>query len=280
MDFVPGHQCTKAAIETALWDIMGKKLDLPVYSLIGGRYNDKLPVAGIINLGSTEQMVVEAKKLLDMGHKTIKIKGGMGMEDDVRNFAAVREAVGPNIKIRIDVEENYRPKTAIKFIRGIEPYDPELVSQPVSRFDLDGLSMVRNAVSTTILADECVFSPEDAMNVVKKNAADMINIKVMKTGGLRKSMKIAHIAELADMPCLVGSMLELGPGTSASAHFMTATRIAGSVACELCGPKKIKDDITRNPLRIENGFLSLSRESGLGFEIDDTKVERYRTRSS
>jgi L-alanine-DL-glutamate epimerase-like enolase superfamily enzyme len=278
MDVVLGHHCTKAAVETALWDIIGKKLNVPVYKLIGGRYNDKLPAIGHITLGTPEQMGTEAKRLAGLGYKTIKIKGGLGIETDVKIFSATREAVGPNVKVRIDVEETYTPKMAIKMIKAIEPYDPELVSQPVSRFDMDGLSMVRKAVATPILADECVFSPEDVMNVVRREAADMINIKVMKSGGIYNSKKMAYIAEMADLPCLVGSMIELGPGTNASAQFMTATKIAGSHACELVGSTKIKDDIIKDPLKIEDGCISLPNKPGLGFDIDEAKLEKYRTR--
>jgi L-Ala-D/L-Glu epimerase len=277
MEVVIGHHCTKAAVETALWDIMGKKLGVPVYSLIGGRFYDRLPVVGLLTLGSSEQLANDARHFKDSGYKTIKIKGGLGIENDIRNFIATREAVGPNVKVRIDVEESYTSKTAIKMIRAIEPYDPELVSQPVSRFDIEGMRLVRESVSATILADECIFSPEDAMNVVRHEAADMINIKVMKNGGITNAKKIAHIAEMANLPCLVGSMIELGPGTYASAQFMTATRIAGSHACELVGPKKLKDDITE-PLKMEDGCLIPPNKPGLGFEIDESKLEKYRTR--
>jgi L-alanine-DL-glutamate epimerase-like enolase superfamily enzyme len=278
MDLVTGHHCTKAALETALWDVIGKNLDLPVYKLIGGRYNDRLPVVGVVTLGTPEETAAEAKDLARLGHQTIKLKGGLGLDKDVRNFRAAREAVGPSIKIRIDVEENYIPKIAIKMIEAIEPYDPELVSQPVSRFDIDGLRMVRKAVSTPILADECIFGPEDVMSVVRREAADMINIKVMKSGGVYNSRKMASIAEMADLPCLIGSMIELGPGTFASAQFMTATRNAGSLACELVGSTKIKDDVIKEPMKIKNGFMSVPNRPGLGFEIDESKLEKYHSR--
>lgn len=276
MDLVLGHHCTKAAVETALWDIIGKKLNVPVYKLIGGRYYDKLPVAGIVMLGTPEQMAAEAKRLTGLGHKTLKIKGGLGIERDISSFIATRDAVGPNIKVRIDVEETYTPKMAIKMIKAIEPYDPELVSQPVPRFDIEGLRMVRKAVSTPILADECIFGPEDVMNVVRREAADMIIIKVMKNGGICSSKKMAFIAEMADLPCLVGWMLELGPGTHASAHFLTATKIAGSLACEI-GGLAFKDDVIKDPLKIQDGYLSLPNKPGLGFEIDEAKVAKYGT---
>jgi L-alanine-DL-glutamate epimerase-like enolase superfamily enzyme len=178
----------------------------------------------------------------------------------------------------MDVEENYTPKTAIKMIRAIEPYDPELVSQPVSRFDIDGMRLVRNSVSTPILADECIFGPEDAMTVIKREAADMINIKVMKNGGIMNAKKIANIAEMANLPCLVGSMIEMGPGTYASVQFMTATRVAGSYACELVGPTKMKDDVTKEPVKFEDGYLIPPKKPGLGFEIDEAKLQKYSAR--
>ena len=277
MDVVIGHHCTKAAIETALWDIIGKKLSIPVYSLIGGRYYDKLPVVGLLTLGKPEHLTEESRHYKNMGYKTIKIKGGLGIETDVKNFIATREAIGPNVKLRIDVEENYTPKAAIKMIRAIEPYEPELVSQPVSRFDIDGMSLVRKSVSTTILADECIFGPEDAMTVVKREAADMINIKVMKNGGIMNAKKIAHIAEMAGLPCVVGSMIEMGPGTYASVQFMTATRVAGSYACELVGPRKMKDDVTKEPVKFEDGYLIPPKRPGLGFEIDEARLQKFRT---
>jgi len=156
----------------------------------------------------------------------------------------------------------------------MEDYDIELIEQPVARWNLRGLSKVRRVLHTPIMADESVLSPMDAMKIIEEEAADIINIKIMKVGGLSQSKRIAAIAESAGIACLVGSMIELGIGTSASVHFACSTKNI-PYASELVGTSFIRDDVVQPPYVPEDGYLELLKKPGLGVELDNDKIKMY-----
>lgn len=271
---VQGHSYAKAGIELALWDAMGKALKVPVYKLLGGLYREKVPVVWIIGIGTSEQMAEEAKEYVQKGFDSIKVKIGINPQQDIKNVAAVREAVGDDVKIRVDANQGYTSDVAIKTLRKMERYDLELIEQPVPRWDLKGMARVAKTLDTPVMADESVFTPEDAIKVIQEEAADIINIKIMKPGGLYNAKKIASIAESAGIPCLVGSMIELGVGTAACAHFACATKNI-RYPCEFIGPMMTKDDILDSPYMPKNGFIEIKKEPGFGVNLDEDKVMKY-----
>lgn len=278
MDTIPGREFSKAAIESALWDIVGKSVNVPIHKLLGGPCRDRLPVVGHVTIDRPEEMAKEATNYVNAGHRVIKVKGAAGIEEDVENVSAVREAIGPEIGLRLDLEGFYRPKQAIRLIKKLERYELELISQPAQPSDLDGMALVRRSVDTVILADECISSPLDVLRVIRKEAADAINIHVLKVGGIRSARIMAGLAETAGLPVIVGSMVELSPGTLASAHFAVCTRMAGIYDTELIGPLKLDGDIVKEPVSIVNGCLQVPTRPGLGVELDDSKVDAYRTK--
>jgi muconate cycloisomerase len=265
-----GHLFAKCAVEIALWDILGQAANLPLYRLIGGAVRDRIPVTTVIHSDTPSAMAEEAKELVRAGFPSLKIKIGFGLDQDEAMVAAVREAVGSGIRIRVDAEEHYELKQALAVARRIERYDLELISQPIARTDWEGMAFLRRTIDTPLLADEGIHSPHDVLTCVKHGAADMVNIKVLKSGGLLPSLDMAAICRAAHMPVLIGSMIEAGIGTLFGAH--AAAAIPGVFATELCGPLLLADDLLTTPLQVIDGHLTLPDAPGLGAAVDERRL--------
>jgi len=273
---VKANHLAKSAVDFALYDLLGKLLQVPVYKLLGGRYRGKVPLAWAMGMKSPELMAEEAREMVAKGYRCLKLKVGLDPKMDVERVKAVREAVGESIAIRADANQAYSPDTAIRVIKKLEPYDLQYVEQPVPHWDIDGLAKVTEAVDMLIMADESIFSIHDAVNIVKREAADILNLKVGKVGGLNLSRKVAAFAEAADVPCMVGSMLELWVGTAAGVHFAAATRNV-SFECELVGPMYYTYDVVKEGLRVDEGAIEVPDKPGLGLEIDEEKLRAVTT---
>jgi o-succinylbenzoate synthase len=269
-----GHEFAKAAVETALWDLLGQKHGLPVYRLFGGPVREGVPVLTVLHVDEPEAMAEEAREWVARGVRHLKLKIGFGADRDEAMLAKVREAVGPNIPIRADAEEHYGRKEALRVCRMLERHDLELISQPVARTDWEGMAFLSEALMAPLLADEGIHSPHDVLTCVRASAADMVNIKVLKSGGALASMAMAAICEAAHLPVVIGSMIESGIGTLMGAHVAMAT--PGVFSTELCGPFLMADDLLDRPLRIEEGRLLLDETPGLGATVDLEKLERHR----
>jgi len=274
-----GHRgwlpCSRSGIDLALHDLLGKVLNVPVSSLIGGSHLDKVLVAIEVPRGSPQEMAAHSAEYVSQGIRALKPKiGGAKGEDDAKRLRAIREAVGGNISIRADANQGYTPKEAIELCKKAQDYGVglELLEQPVARWDLDGMAEVKRSVDTLIEADESAFSPEDVINIVKKQAADVINVKVAKAGGLYNAKKIAAIAEAADLQCVIGTEWGLGVKVAAKLHLATSTKNVRDAVefTELM----IHDMLTPEPIKLDNGYLHVPRASGLGIELDDAKVEK------
>ncbi|MBM3596988.1 MAG: hypothetical protein FJX35_02145 [Alphaproteobacteria bacterium] len=271
-----GVEEAKAGIEMALWDIMGKALDTPVYNLLGGKVRDRIPLSYSIPFGTPEQMADFAKERVKAGHKTIKVK--VGSEDGARDIAAVkaiREAIGPDLKLRVDGNMGWpTAKHAIRMIRAMEPWDLELVEQPLPAHDLDGMAEVRRNIGVPLMADESIRNPRSAMEVIRRGAADIANVYVTEAGGLYNAMRIFAMCEAAGMPCMIGSMPEFGIGTAAQIHLGVAMTNLGPDS-DTCGVLYHEEDLLKPALRIENGFSYPPEAPGLGVTIDQATFERW-----
>jgi muconate/chloromuconate cycloisomerase len=276
---ISGHSFAKTAIDIALWDIAGKAMKSPVYRLLGGLCRDRISLTWCIGMGTTEDMVKEALDSVEKGFTTIKIKIGRNAKKDIQNVAAIRDAIGDGCCIRVDANQGYTRDVAIRTLKKMESYDLQLIEQPVNRFDLDGMADIARTLDTPILADESVFSPSDAIRVIRKEAADAINIKIMKPGGLANSTKIANIAEAAGIPCLVGSNLEMGVAITAGGHFAAATSNI-TYESDLVSPVMylVADDVLKEPYRLDGSFFVVPKDFGLGVEVDQEKLEKYRSK--
>jgi L-Ala-D/L-Glu epimerase len=264
----------RSGIDLAIHDLLGKAMNIPVSSLIGGRHQDKVLAAIEVPRGSPEEMAAHSKEYVDQGIMALKAKiGGASGEADAKKLLAIRNAVGAKVSLRADANQGYTPKEAIEFCKKTKEYGVglELLEQPVPRWDLDGMAQIKNAVDTLIEADESAFSPQDVMNIVKKKAADVINVKISKAGGLYNAKKIAAMAEAADLQCVIGTEWGLGLRVASKLH-LAASTINIKDAVEFT--EIMIHDLLSAPFPLENGCLTVPKKPGLGIELDEHKVRQ------
>ncbi len=280
---VPRNLVAKCGIDLALWDLMGKALDKPVCKLLGGVSDPKILCTYTLSIDTPERMAEQALFRKRQGYKTLVVKIGREPASDIERLRLVREAVGDDVNIRLDANEAYWPDQAIQTIRQMEKYRPEFVEEPVKRWDLDGMAKVARAVDTPISSDESNTSLDTVMRIIQKRAADIINIKISKNGGLYRSKKIAALAEAAGIPCIVGGANTYEVGRQACRHFAVSTAQAqmgmGSEGCAPASQSKV-DDVTRRVLTYEDvtkgkGYVEVLPGPGLGVELDEEKVRKY-----
>lgn len=260
-----------AAIDFALHDLIGKCLNVPCYKLMGGLVRARVGLCWAIGIKEKEEMVEEAKKYVALGYRTVKLKIGRDPGQDIENVRAVREALGKGVRMRVDANQGYSLSEALRVLPELEKFDLEMIEQPISAQDIEGMAELCAKLRAPILADESLRTLSDATALVKHKACDIFNIKVMRVGGIQRSKKIAAIAEAASVPCEVGSMVEMGPGTAAGLHFALSTS-AVKYDCEMIGHEMIDGDIIEEEEWISscrNGFLGVPSRSGLGFAIKE-----------
>lgn len=274
---IKGNPFAKTAIDIACYDVAGTALDVPVSTLLGGRVREKFEVGQSIGIKEIDQAVKDAEMYVDdWGFNSIKVKVGKDPKLDIERTKAIVDAVGDRVPIRVDANQGYRADQAISVFTKLEDdCDLLLVEQPVSRHDLAGMQRVTEALTTPVLADETVFSPYDAIDVVRYGAADIINIKIMKAGGLFRSRQIADIAAGAQMPLAIGSMVEMGVGTAAGAH-VAATLPHAEYPSDVKGPSLHEVSVLEEPVRIEDGYTYVPEGPGLGVALDEEVISEYR----
>jgi len=269
---------TKAGVEMALWDILGKAAGLPLYRLWGGPVRDFVPtkfsVSGL-DPGKAAELAVWA---VAKGFRTMKVKVGIDPEGDIARVRAVRQAIGPDVRLGVDANGGWSPRVAVQTIRRMYEFGIYFAEQPVPPVDPAWMADVRNQVNVPIMADESVNTVQDAMSLVRAGAADVLSLYVGKGGGVSVARKIAAVAEAAGLVCTVGSNLEMGVASAAMIHLaMAAPSIAAEeFPCDILGPFFYEDDILAEPLPIQAGKASPFERPGLGVELDEQKVERYR----
>lgn len=270
MDSIIDNPFTKAAIEMALLDLKGKHERKPIYELLGGAQNSlKIPIKFSIGLREPEDTAKIASDKVKQGFTAIKLKVGPDSEKDLARVKAVREAIGPNIRLNVDVNGGWSAERAIREIPRYKKFNLEYVEQPTPRWDIEGLARVRAAVDTPIMADEAVFDFWQAEQVVAKKAADLISIYPGKNGGILKAQKICKLAEGAGIACHLGSNLEWDIGTSAMCHLAAA---CGNVQVnnfppDILGPLYYAMHPRSKPVQFQNGRVCVPEGFGLGIEM-------------
>lgn len=273
---VDGHQFSKAALEMAFWDIAGKALAVPLHRLLGGKVRDSVPVIALLGGGEPGEMAAEAVDRVAAGFRRLKVKIGFGPAEDLARVTAVCEAAGDRALVRVDAEESYDLKTSVRIARRLEELGVELFSQPISRQHPGQMARLREMIAIPLLVDESIAIPSDVTQAAQLGLGDLVNIKVVKAGGILKAKRMAAIAEGAGMDCLIGSMIETGPGTACAAHVAVSTPNA-TYASELVGPQLLADDVLAAPPEVRDGRLLVPDRPGLGVELDRDRLDRYRT---
>ena len=213
----------KAAVDIALHDLWGKILGKPLYALLGGRARE-IETDYTISLNDPEVMAKDSLEAVQEGYSALKIKVGSDFQKDMVRLREIRSAVGKDVLLRVDANQGWTPKQAIRTISFFEDegFDIELVEQPVKAHDFEGLKYVTDSVETLILADEAVFSPRDAFTLLSMRAADLINIKLMKTGGIRNALAVCAMARACGVECMIGAMMETKISVTAACHLASA----------------------------------------------------------
>ena len=278
-EVVKGHLWVKAGIDIALYDLVGKALDVPAYDLLGGACRRRHPVEGVgfgISLDEPARVAEIAAAAVARGFVELELKAGdADPRRDVERVRLTREAIGRDVRIKIDVNRGYDVRTAIRVITAMEEYGIELVEQPIAAWDLDGLAMVRRSIRTPLIVDESVNTVHDLLAVIRHGAADGVHIKPTVKGGLTTGRRLAALAEAAGLLIVPGTNVPTGVGMGAVHAFLASTRtvhrgIHGSPLDALA------DDIVRDPIPPDTTWVEIGAGPGLGFELDEAKVARYR----
>lgn len=255
----------KAAVDIALYDLYGKLYKAPLYKLLGG-FRNEITTDITISVNEPEEMVRDSIDAVKRGYTTLKIKVGKDSKKDMERMKAIRQAIGYDVNLRIDANQGWKPKEAVNVLRKMEDagLQIEFVEQPVIAHDVDGLKFVTDNVSIPVLADESIFSPMDALNILQKRAADLVNIKLMKTGGIYNALKICSLAEIYGVECMVGCMLEAKVSVTAAVHLACAKSIITKI--DLDGPVLCKEDPINGGAIFNESKIVLPDEPGLGIK--------------
>jgi muconate cycloisomerase len=265
----------KAAIEMALLDLKGRALGVPVHSLLGGALTPDVTLNAWIGTVAPEQAAREAAEWVRRGFTTAKIKFSGSGDEGIARVAAVRAAVGDRLALRVDFNESLILAEAVSCIRRLEPYALTLVEQPIARTDIAGLAEIRRAIGIPLMADESVTGPASLMEIIRRGAADIVKVKVMKQGGLLRTRQMIECAAAAGLRVVIGHGFGLTLSTLAEAA-VAATSDAVIPGCEAVGPLKMAGDVVTEPVRLGGGVLHLVDAPGLGATIDAEALKRYR----
>jgi L-alanine-DL-glutamate epimerase-like enolase superfamily enzyme len=264
---LPGNTTTRSALEIALWDLCGKSAGLPLFALLGGRRR-AVVTDNTVGIETPEVMAGRAAAFKARGFTVIKVKLGTDLATDLARMRAIRAAVGAEFPIRIDANQGWSRVTAKAALAALVEFRPELVEQPVVRWDIEGLAELKRGSSVPIMADEALFDEHDALRLVRAEACDYFNIKLAKSAGIRTALHIDAIGAAAGIPCMVGCMTDAGISISAAVHLASAReniRFADLDGADMLAVDPVQGGFVYAP----GGELWPSTEPGLGVALDE-----------
>lgn len=274
---MPGNHCAKAGVDIGLHDLAGRILGVPVYQLLGGRFHSQIDMQEAdIWIDTPANMASAAADAFARGVRAFEIKIGTSPSLDVERVRAVREAVGSGAKLRVDCNEGYAAGTALKALRKMEAFDLEYMEQPLPRWDFEGMAQLAACLDTPICADQAAYTPHDVFRLLAMAAADLVCIKIPKSG-LQGAQAIHAICEAAGVKCTLGSMLPLGIGAAAIHHFGVHARNVDLQMSGIYGNALdyFLDDIVTASTIDADGVVRLADAPGLGVTLDEEKLGRY-----
>lgn len=268
----------QAAIGDALYDLVGKFLNVPVHALLGGKCRDRVRVGAVLSMKPTEQELAEAaQSFFDRGFRHLGLKIGLDPAADLRNAKALRDRFGDDIVLRVDANASMNFDAAQRLLRKLEPFDIDAAEQPVAIWDIDGLAALARAVDMPIMADESVSTDHSLLDVIKKRAATVVQTKTAKNGGIHYIRKLWALAQASGMRIYPGNHPSTSVATSAVAQMCAASPepvMEGVFAVGVSGA--LADDIVENPIRPIGGEIPVPDGPGLGVTLDEDKLAKYR----
>lgn len=266
-----------SGIDLALYDLVGKALGVPVYTLLGGCRRSKILASIEVPRNTPERMAEHSFEYYEQGIRGIKAKIGSDPFRDAECVLAIREKLGTEISLRADANRGYTVKEAITFCELVEKQDLhlEILEQPVGTMDLAGTKLVKESTSIPVEVDESAFSLSRVHEIVRYDAADVINTKCAKAGGIRGVEQWAIVAEAVGLPIVIGTEWGVGLKVAAKLHLGAAIRNADPVVefTEMM----IHELLLKDDLHLKDGYLDIPAEPGLGIVLDDEKIEAFRT---
>lgn len=274
MDVAQGNSfIAKTGVDIALYDLAGKILKVPVSTLLGGKQREKIQACSEIGIVRSDQMAAEAVRLVEMGFRSIKIKAGADAEDEMKGVQKVREAVGEEIELRVDPNAGWSREETINATKTLMKCDVRYLEQPLPGWDLEGLSWMRKSTGMQIMVDESVWTPQDVVRVARAEAADIVNIKITKTCGLKKALEVYNTASAFGFPCVIGTELESCMGLPAKLH-IAATLEKLPYACEFTEIAFQKLALDGQVKLDHHGMIDVPSGHGLGFEPSINLIEQ------
>jgi L-Ala-D/L-Glu epimerase len=266
---LPRNTTMRSAFDMALFDVAARYASLPLYRFLGGARRD-LETDITIYLGNPAEAVAQAARIVQAGYRAIKIKLGRGPAEDLGKVHAVRRAVGDAVRLRVDANQAWDRVTALGMLRALEGYSIEFCEQPCPAGDHAALKHLADRAPIPIMADESLFTPQDALALDREDVVPYFNIKLSKSGGIHAARQIAAIAEAGGRPCMVGCMCESRLGLTAAAHFALA---APAVAfCDLDSFWEHREDPIRGGITVHGGRIDVPEEPGIGAVPDESRL--------
>ena len=270
--FLPHNPTIKSAFDMALYDIAAQAAGMPLYQFLGGSHRP-LETDFTISIGGVEEAAEKAQKVMEQGFGAIKIKVGISDEADYRRVEAIRTAVGDALRIRIDANQGWDRMQAVANLNRLAAFHIEFCEQPCSAHDLPGMTFVSRRSPIPIMADESVFSPMDALQLIREDAVPYFNIKLSKSGGIYRALQIAHIAWAGSRKCMIGCMSESRLGLTAHAHVGAAS--PAFQFFDLDSFFEHAEDPIIGGVQVEKGHILLPQTPGLGARPDEAFLNKW-----